>query len=421
MQPKREAEDSPRSQSEAEDGSCILRLLTVCHMHPSRFLPRHGIFLIRQAQWLAEHGIDFTFLVPRPNAPWPLHLFPKWKEYGPENPLVVEHPFKIVERRYFRPPGGWFKLHEGKSIASTIRREAHRLHSDDPYDAILACPMLPDATSGRLLKEELDIPLVTLAIGSDVLVYPRTMPSLEPQLRESARASDLAVGVSKDICNRLRELGARDPQCVYLSRDAAQFKPPSDRNELRDELGWRRDDIVAIFVGRLATTKGTTELLQSIRTLIPANPSLRLVLVGDGPEKEAFTGLAQDPTYTHRVNLLGELAPDSVPKYLQAADFLVFPSYSEGMPQAVLEAMNCGLPVVATRVGGVPEAVLDGDNGVIIEPRDTTALTSAMQRLIEDDEFRVRAGQRSLEIVTTKFDPDTNAAKLATALKEVTS
>ena len=110
------------------------------------------------------------------------------------------------------------------------------------------------------------------------------------------------------------------------------------------------------------------------------------------------------------VVLPGRVAPEEVPRFLQAADFLVLPSYSEGMPQAVLEAMNCGLPVVATRVGGVPEAVIDGETGLLVEAKNVEQLRNAMERMITDEAFRLAAGQKGLARAREVFDSERNAA-----------
>jgi glycosyltransferase involved in cell wall biosynthesis len=113
--------------------------------------------------------------------------------------------------------------------------------------------------------------------------------------------------------------------------------------------------------------------------------------------------------------------PEDVPHYLQGADFLVLPSHSEGMPQAILEAMDCGLPVVATRVGGVPEAVIDGQTGLLVESRNVEQLCSAIERMIVDAAFRAAAGQDGLSRARDVFDSDRNAKAFADALWSLAS
>jgi len=346
-----------------------LRLLTICHMAPSRVLPRHGIFLRRQARALRPLGIESTFLVARPWAPWPLTRIPRWKNYGAGNPLLEEKDFAHHGVHYVRPPGEWFRRFEAGVMARALAGAAWRLHTAAAFDAILACPLFPDAVAAVEIKDNLSLPLAALAIGSDVMVYSRRMPILERQLRRTLARVDLSLGVSEAICQRLRELGASEAKRITLVRNSALFKPCGDRTALRRELGWADDAQVAVYAGLLAPSKGMKELAAAALPLLEQHPSFQLVCIGSGPAEEDLVS-SQHP----RLQVLGELAPESIPPYLQAADFLVFPSHSEGMPQTVLEAMQCGLPVVATAVGGIPEAVTHEDNGLLVPPRRAEAL-----------------------------------------------
>lgn len=381
-------------------------------MFPSRTLPRHGIFLQRQAELLARHGIDSTFLVPRPWAPYPLTRLPRWRCYGPGNPLLA-HTAPVHSLTYVRPPGHWFRRWEGRVLGRALVPHVARLHEVEPFHAILACPMIPDGIAALAVKKHLSLPLVTLAIGSDILVYPRQMPALEKSLRNTLTQADLAVGVSQAVCRRLEELGARHPLCVTLGRDTKHFTPATDKTALRLELGLPVEALVAVLLGRLVSSKGISELIQAIKPLSRDHPHLCLLCVGDGPERTQLEALGTCCV------LAGEQPPKAVARYLQAADFLVHPSHTEGMPQAVLEAMSCGLPVVATRVGGVPEAVAEGENGLLVPPHDAEALREALERMVVQHDFRHQAGQRSLAITAEQFDSDCHAAQLAQAIQDL--
>ena len=216
----------------------------------------------------------------------------------------------------------------------------------------------------------------------------------------------------------MRELGAANPLRVYLGRDDSKFAPADDRDRVREELDWAKDGTVGIMVSRIEREKGTRELAKACRGLFAKHPEFRMVVVGGGSAKAELETFANENDFADRLLILGDQPPKRIPKFLQAADLFVLPSYSEGMPQAVLEAMNCGLPVVGTNVGGIPEAVFDSDNGLLVEARNANALESAINHMISDPTFREKAGKRSREIALEVFGSDVNAALLASALKQ---
>ena len=281
--------------------------------------------------------------------------------------------------------------------------------------------MLPDAEAAVILGQKLGLPVASLAVGSDVMVYPERMSVLWKRLCDTLERVDLPVGVSQSICRKLAETGKcrREPLCVYMSRDANAFVPASEKAEARRRLGWRADNIVAAYVGGLVKSKGMDELAAACETLLSRHRQFRLVCVGDGPERGFLSRLGERTGRAEAVSLAGRVAPEKVPGFLQAADFLVLPSHSEGMPQAVVEAMNCGLPVVATKVGGVPEAVVDGQTGLLVEAGNASQLRDAMERMIVDEAFRRAAGCEGQKRAREVFDPQRNAKVFGDALKSV--
>ena len=158
------------------------------------------------------------------------------------------------------------------------------------------------------------------------------------------------------------------------------------------------------------------ELAAAAEPLLRKYLGFQLACVGDGPCRDRMADLADRLGREGAVVLPGNVAPEDVPLYLQASDFLVLPSYSEGLPQAVLEAMNCGLAVVATRVGGVPEAVIDGRTGLLVEAKNVEQLRDAMERMIGDEAFRLAAGREGLARAREVFDSERNAGRFAEAL-----
>ena len=398
--------------------SKTLRILALSHMFPTVRAGQYGAFICREAQFLRPHGIECRFLVGRPWAPWPLHHIPRWRDYGPSNPLAAPRGLSARPVAYLRPPGFGFRRFEGHSLARALLPAARQWHRESPFDLVLGVSMLPDTEAAVVIARELGLPEAALAVGSDVMVYPDRMPVLWRRLGETLEQVDLPVGVSQSICRQLAQTGRcrREPLCVYLGRDTEQFVPAENKGRIREQLGWPTEGTIATYVGGLVETKGIGELAAAAEPLLNKHERLHLVCVGDGSARDTLMRLQDRLPREGAVMLPGRVAPDEVPRFLQAADFLVLPSYSEGMPQAVLEAMNCGLPVVATRVGGVPEAVIDGETGLLVEPKNIEQLRSAMERMIVDEPFRLAAGQKGLARARDVFDSERNARVLAEAL-----
>lgn len=303
-------------------------------------------------------------------------------------------------------------------MAMVLKSRARDWHSEEAFDVVLGVPMIPDAEAAAAIAEDLRLPLVTLAIGSDVMVYPQQMPALWQRLGDILAKADLAVGVCESIRKKLAEIGKckREPLCVYLGRAREEFLPAEDKSKVRQNLGWSEDAIVGVYAGRISDTKGMGELTKAAEELFVKYPRFKLACIGDGPAMERLIQLKANIARSEAIVLPGQVAPEKVSVFLRGSDFMVLPSHSEGMPQAVLEAMDCGLAVVATSVGGIPEAVIDGRTGILIDAKDVGQLRSAMEKMICNEEFRISAGNKAHDIAKKKFDTESNAGKFAKAL-----
>jgi glycosyltransferase involved in cell wall biosynthesis len=173
------------------------------------------------------------------------------------------------------------------------------------------------------------------------------------------------------------------------------------------------DGTVLVAVGRLTPQKAFDVLLDALAEL-PAE--VRLVLVGDGEEHAALRAQATTLRVSERVTITGWT--DRVSGYLAQADIFVLPSRSEGFPLAIAEAMLAGLPVVATAVGSVPEAVVDGETGLLVGKDDRAALAAALRKLVDDAALRRRMGQRG-RVVAAPFTAQRMAAAYLALWREV--
>jgi glycosyltransferase involved in cell wall biosynthesis len=152
-----------------------------------------------------------------------------------------------------------------------------------------------------------------------------------------------------------------------------------------------------LSVGRFAPQKNNAGLLRAAAGAArKVSRPFRLEFVGDGPERESLAALAGALGLTDRVAFLPWQPREALVARYQGAHLLALASYEEGMPNVVLEAMACGLPILGTRIGGTEELVSDGDNGLLVPPGDEAALAGALAALVEDDDLRARMGARSL-------------------------
>ena len=172
----------------------------------------------------------------------------------------------------------------------------------------------------------------------------------------------------------------------------------------------RAGEVRALFVGRLAPVKGLRVLFQALAEVIPDLPDLHVVLVGDGPDRarleEAAKPLGDAVTFT------GYLSQAEVAQAMQAADFFVLPSFAEGVPVVLMEALASARPVIATQVAGVGELVEDGKTGFLVPPGDAEALAGRIRALTSDSALRASMGASGLAVVTADFDIRTEAARL---------
>ena len=159
-------------------------------------------------------------------------------------------------------------------------------------------------------------------------------------------------------------------------------EPGLVRLEVRRELGLASTDLVLLFVARLDSVKDHATAIRAFRQVLQRRDDVRLVIVGDGPERPAIEALVRDHGLAGRVHLLG-LRRD-VPRLLAAGDGLLLTSVSEGIPLSVIEAMGAGLPVVATSVGGLPEVVSDGVTGLLAPAGDDVRLADRILTLCAD-------------------------------------
>jgi len=215
------------------------------------------------------------------------------------------------------------------------------------------------------------------------------------------KRSDAIVCLSHEIYDELMAIGIAPDRiaCIPNSVDAARFKPGSAdiRTRWRLARGFGDSDLVVVFAGRLVARKGPDVLLEAWRPVTERYPSARLLILGSGNDQpDSIEDRLHEMVAQRKIRgVVFEGAVSEPEAYLAVADIFVLPSFREGAPNALLEAMTAGLPTVSSRIGGVEDLVVDGETGLMFPAGDARALTEALSGLIENPKRRRDIGTAS--------------------------
>lgn len=223
----------------------------------------------------------------------------------------------------------------------------------------------------------------------------------------------------RQILNRFPEIPPERVEVLHNGVDTAALDPARcvHRREVRRELGVSEETSLVTAVGRLTAVKNYPLLLRSFAQALRAFPGAALAVVGEGEELESLKALSEALDIADRVRFTG--FRKDVSEVLHASDLFVHASLMEGFPNAILEAMAMGKPVVATEVGGVPELVAHGETGLLVPSGDEDALAKALLRLLNAPEASGKMGDVGRRRVRQCFDQDAQVLKLETYLERM--
>jgi len=248
-------------------------------------------------------------------------------------------------------------------------------------DIVIGYWTYPEGAGAEYVARKLGKPVVIGALGTDI----NDRSGINAWLtQKTLQAADKIVFVSQAMTrNAIATFGVDPARCATVVNgiNTAVFHP-QDRASCRAALGLPADAPVVIYVGRLIEAKGLRELLTSVTKLRQTHPDLRTILIGEGPYLEALQTQIDAQGLSDHVTLAGGQLPEKVAQYINAADILTLPSWSEGYPNVLVEALACGCPVVATNVGGIPEIVTT-ENGRLVSPKDADALAEALSQSLK--------------------------------------
>ena len=287
--------------------------------------------------------------------------------------LDVRHPRYAYVPKF--APGLSGPLYAASLVPEVLRYRGR-------VDIVLGSWAYPDGYAAVSLAELLGVPAVIKVHGSDLNVLAKR-PGPRRRMQRAFRHAARIVAVSRPLATIAAELGAPEDAIDIVPNgiDRALFHP-REREAARRALGIPVAGKLVLYVGHVAAAKGALDLVRAFAVGKESLGGARLVLVGDGADLRACTELAE--SLGDDATLVGAQPHERVPLWLAACDLLALPSWNEGVPNVVLEALASGRRVVATQVGGIPDVVTSELFGELVPPRDPQALAAALARAVAE-------------------------------------
>jgi glycosyltransferase involved in cell wall biosynthesis len=262
--------------------------------------------------------------------------------------------------------------------------------------------LLTGSLYGRFAAMMSGVPVV---IGTEVNVYENKRPLHARMERWLMRGTDAVIASAASVKDYYVAQVAADPdkvEVIYNAVDWAQLQTTMTRDEFRTAVGVPADAPVAGIIARLTEQKAHRVLFDAMTR--PELSTLHLIVVGDGELRDDLRSRAESLGLSRRVHFLG--ARRDLGNVLAAIDIFAMPSYWEGLPLSMVLAMGAGLPVVASRVAGIPEVVNDRVSGLLVDPGNAEQLARALATLVEDRALRAQLGDEARKFVTPRFGVD---------------
>jgi glycosyltransferase involved in cell wall biosynthesis len=351
----------------------MLKIAVVTRYFPSSAEPWQGRSAYQTLRVLAQQADVRVFY---PNANYPAFLRPRSRIY---EKLDTSFSPPDVKASYYdfpalplisRPLNGWIAA---RTLLPHVRNFAP--------DLIFSCILYPDGYSALKIGKALSIPVVAMSIGSDINRIGDRISAL--QTRTVLRESDFLVTVSADLREKAIAMGASPEKArsVINGCDLSVFHV-RDRLQARLALAIDPATEAIVYIGRMDVNKGVRELVDAAVSLHPLRPNLHMYLVGEGPDRATIQSAIDSNSAAGYIHMLPACHSDDVAVWIAASNLVTLPSYMEGCPNVVLEALACGRPVVATNVGGIPE-IMSEACGRLVPPRNAAALAEALQSVLD--------------------------------------
>ena len=350
-----------------------MNVLFISNIYPNHQEMNTATFNRQQVAYLKTH-CDIDVVAP---VPWvKIFRFGKVQYNELIENINVYHPLYYYIPKLFRCLQGLFFY---MSIYSTVRN----LFKKRKYDIIYASWLYPDGWAASLFSKKYSVPLVIQVLGTDVNRLKHDGILIKQSL-DAINASVKVICVSKDLYNRLKNFGVDENKLavVYNGVDKKIFYPV-DKDAARKSLGIVENFKIVLYVGNLKKEKGLGELLRAYACLNENKDVMKhkLFIIGSGSYLKNMKKMIKSDLSLKDVVFLGRQPLESVAIWMNAADVVCLPSYSEGLPNVINEALACNKKIIATSVGGIPEMMTEKGLLYLVEPMNHIELYNKIKEV----------------------------------------
>lgn len=365
-----------------------MNILIITNLYPRPWEPNRATFNKQQFDLLAQRH-NVRVLVPV-----------AWRDYWKHRKLIKQSGLENVRYAcYFYTPKILYFAY-GMYMLISLCIAAWSWIKKVPCDVVLVSWAYPEGFAAKYIAKFLGCPYLLKVHGSDINVL--TQDKLRcSQIVNICENASAVVCVSQALRNKLKDLKVSSDKLhiIYNGVNKSRFFPATDYRDTKTKT--------IVYIGNLKKDKGVLDLVHAFAQVHGTHPDYELLIIGSGPEKAELEKLVDHYGIHSNVNLAGVISHDMVASYLRYCSCLVLASYHEGVPNVLLEAAACGVPIIATHVGGIPEVVDEGVTGYLVNKGDIQGLAKVLTKCLDQS-----WDQDSIVKHAEKFDWNKNVAQL---------
>ena len=352
-----------------------MNVLVLTDMFPSKEEPTLGIFVYELSKAISCKN---RVIVIHPQIWDPLRgkFCRKDNYYNHFNDIEVYRP------RLFIPPKGDKLFLRAMAFFLIALPLVRKLRKQFYFDLIHVHMAGPAGFAAVLLGMIFSKPVIVTAHGSDIHSFPKHF-FLKRLVIFTLKKATKVVAVSQSLKESISKMVSSQKE-LFVIRNGVNYEIFSPMDKTREMLNLPNDIKIILFIGSLLPIKGVDLLLHAFAD-INKKDHINLIIIGKGASEQKLKDLTKELHVETQVSFIGTRKHDEIPLWLNACDLLCLPSHNEGFPTVVVEAFACGRPVVATKVGGIPEAITNDTLGILVEPNNKEELTAALNKALEKE------------------------------------